>query len=366
MRVLSLVWWFLPAVLAMAQTPPAELTPVKQAWERNLAQIRTVREQRAAPIATAYLAALDRLEKQAPSEPAVASAVSGERDRLTAKREPRPGEFKSMPPAVAELANRYEADLARSDAPFVQQEHQQTRQYISILETLQRRLTAQNQVADAAAVRAESLAAAATLPGAALPRPEGVKGTADSTIRASTVKAVGALDAPLARTIAAAAAAKSYTRTEKSSQEDTSKGWVDIPDEGGLLVGFEFFEVGKEKRIRSLRPYFMTSDGIVAGKDRGKMEKVTTKIIARAGFAVAGIITNQTKSGIQVIFMKIDSASGHFATDSASTYKSLWYGDRGREKPIQIGGDGKFVVGVYGKTGSDCDDLGLVEISQAP
>ena len=61
--------------------------------------------------------------------------------------------------------------------------------------------------------------------------------------------------------------------------------------------------------------------------------------------------------------MKIDPVTGRFATDAASTYKSTWYGDKGREKPKQIGGDGRFVIGVYGKTGADCDDLGLVQMN---
>lgn len=347
---------------AAAQTAPPEVTALQQPYQKNMALLESTRQQRAVPISNAYLGALDRLEKQVP-DPVMAAAISAERDRVKASHEPADNERKSMPPALAQLRERYDADLARLAAPFLQEERQQTRQYITALDVLQRRLTAENKVADAAAAHAESVSAAATLPKEMAPKPEGVKPIADSTIRASTVKAVGALDAPVADLIAAAANAKNITHTERSSGEDTSKGWSDLPENGGLLVGFEFFEVGKEKRIRSLRPYFMTREGIVAGKDRGKMEKVTTKIVARPGYAVGGILTNATKSGIQVIFMKIDPAGGHLVTDSSSTYKSQWYGDRGREKPMQIGGDGHFVIGVYGKTGADCDDLGLVEMN---
>lgn len=93
------------------------------------------------------------------------------------------------------------------------------------------------------------------------------------------------------------------------------------------------------------------------------MEKVTNKIVARAGYAVAGILTNHGKRGMQVIFMKIDPATGRFATDANATYKSTWFGDKGRDKPQQIGGDGRFVIGVYGKTGADCDELGLVVLN---
>ena len=351
---------FLVAV-ASGQTVFPEIAAARDPYQRNLTLIHTTRDQRSAPITTSYLAALERLEKQVAGDPAVATAVASERERVAAKREPQAFERKAMPPALAELRTRYEKDLERSNAPYVQQEQQMTRQYISILDVLQRRLTAQNDIAKAAAAHAESLAAAATLPKETLPAPEAdKKPIAESTIRASTVKAVGALDVPLAEKISAAVTAKNFTRTENSNPESAALGWNDFGEPSGLLVGFEFFEVGKEKRIRSLRPYFMTREGIVAGKDRGKMEKVSDKIIARAGYAVAAIITNEGKRGMQVVFMKIDPATGRFATDSSSSYKSLWFGDKGRDKPRQIGGDGRFVIGVYGKTGSDCDDLGLL------
>ena len=355
---IRLGWFCLFVFAAVAQTPVIpEIAAVRDPHMRNLALIRTAREQRAAPITAAYLAALARLEKQPPSDPAIAA----ERERLAAKREPLDHERKAMPPALAELRVRYDNDLARSNAPFQQQEQQYTRQYISALDTLQHRLTAQNQVAKAAAARTESLAAAATLPQAATPLPaNNNKPIAESTIRSSTVKAGGALEPALADKLVAAAAAKAYTRTESTSQNPAMPGGIDVPEAGGLLVGFEFFEVGKEKRIRSLRPYYMTREGIVAGKDRGKMEKVTDKIIARPGYAVAGFLGVAGKNGMQILFMKIDPAAGRFVSDSANTYKSAWFGEKSRDKPLQIGGDGRFIIGVYGKTGADCDDLGLL------
>ena len=359
MRAFIRLSWFcllVSAVVAQTTVIP-EIAAMRDPYMRNLTLNRTARDQRAAPITAAYVAALGRLEKQPPADPAIAA----ERERIAAKREPLDHERKAMPPALAELRARYDNDLARSNVPFQQQEQQLTRQYISALETLQHRLTAQNQVAKAAAARAESVAAATTLPQAVTPLPgNNNKPIAESTIRGATVKAAGALEPALADKLAAATTAKTYTRTESSSQNPAMPGWADVPETGGLLVGFEFFEVGKEKRIRSLRPYYMTRTGIVAGKDRGKMEKITDKIIARPGYAVAGFLGVAGKNGMQILFMKIDPATGRFASDSASTYKSAWFGEKGRDKPLQIGGDGRFIIGVYGKTGADCDDLGLL------
>ena len=359
MRAFVPLCWLL-VTAAFAQTTTPEIAPLQDPYAKNLTSIRAARVQRAAPITASYLAALERLAPQAAADPALVAAVASERERVAARRAPAEAERRAMPAALTQLRMRYEADIERSDAPFQQQEVQLTRQYISALDTLQRRLAAQNQFAKAAAVHAESTAVAAMLPKGALVRQDVGKTVAESTIRPSTAKVVGTLDPALAKKLADVAGAKNFTRTENCSGRDVSKGWADVPENGALLVGFEFFEVGKERHIRSLRPYFMTGDGIIAGKDRGIMEKVSTKIIARAGYAVAGLLTDEGKRGMQLIFMKIDSATGRFATDASSTYRSAWFGEKSREKPKQIGGDGRYVVGVYGKTGSDCDDIGLI------
>ena len=177
--------------------------------------------------------------------------------------------------------------------------------------------------AKAAAAYAAIVAAAATLPQSGGPLPDPArKGIAESTIRPSTVKAVGALDAALAAKIYTAVSAKAYSKTERTSQDPAMASGTDIPEAGGLLVGFEFYEVGRDKRIRSLRPYFMTKDGIVAGRDRGIMEKVTSKVIARTGYAVAGFLGSDGKNGMQVIFMKIDPTTGRLATERAAPIRA--------------------------------------------
>jgi len=159
---------YLPILLltaiASAQNAVPELDPLRVPYSKNLALIRTTKEQRILPITTAYVAALERLEKQVAADPFALSAVKAERERVAAKREPLEMDRKEMPPALAELRARYDQDVERSNAPLDRQEQQMTRQYITALDALQRRLTSQNQVAKAAAVRAERIAAAASLP----------------------------------------------------------------------------------------------------------------------------------------------------------------------------------------------------------
>jgi hypothetical protein len=179
-----------------------------------------------------------------------------------------------------------------------------------------------------------------------------------------TTGAAARLEPALAERIAAAVKAGTCVKTESSEEPG---GGSDIPENGALLVGFEFMETkgGGTPDVRSLRPTYLTRDGITPGKDRGKMEQVTDKVQARAGYAVGGLVTYQNPQriqGIQVVFMKIDSRTGRLDVSPTNSYKSKWFGSKGKGSPKTLGGDGRFVVGVYGKTGADADTIGLVQM----
>jgi hypothetical protein len=347
---------------AFSQSSIPELDALRKPYQKSLATLQAAKAARAQPVIRSYVASLQRLETQSAGNPASAAAIRSEIERANRGANPADFDLRAMPPALAELRRRYENDLARTLATQTLQEQQLTRQYLNSLDNLQRRLTAHNQVANAAAVKAERDAVASADPTVGA-KADNNATAASSTIGSASAKAAGALEHALAQKISAAVSSNAFKRTENSSEKNTEqKGWADIPAEGGVLVGFEFFEVNRKGGpwIRSARPYFLTQSGLVAGKDRGQMEKVTSKILARPGYGVAGLLASDTKAGLQIIFMKIDPATGKFLTDPSSTYKSSWVGTKGREEPKQVGGDGRLVIGVYGKTGSDCDDLGFI------
>ncbi len=349
--------------IAHAQEIPAELVQLKVPYVQAVTTIRANADARAKPFVASYLAALDRLLQQSANDPVLSVPVAAERDRVAVGKAPTAEERAKMGVQLQQLRAKFDADILKTKALFVQQEAQYSRQYLSSLGALERRFTAQNAVAKAAAVQAENQRVSADL--GLVPAGEKPKVVADSTVTAGTVKALGALEAAFADKLAAAAKAKAYIRTANSKQGAATEGAIDVPEDGGLLVGFEFFQQGKDKWIRSMRPYFLTRQGIVAGKDRGKVEDVTEKIMARPGYAVSGMLITAEKE-IQLIFSKINTATGQLATDPASTYKSQVYGRKTRDKAMLVGGDGRLVIGVYGRNGSDCDDLGLVMMNKAP
>ena len=349
--------------IACAQEMPAELVQLKVPYVQAVTTIRANADARAKPFVTSYLAVLDRLLQQSANDPVLSVPVAAERDRVAAGKAPTAEERAKMGVQLQQLRAKFDADILKTKAPFVQQEAQYSRQYLSSLGALERRFTAQNAIPKAAAVQAENQRVSADL--GLVPAGEKPKVVADSTITAGKVKALGTLDVPMADKVAAAAKAKSYTRTANSKQGAATEGGIDVPEDGGLLIGFEFYQTGKDNWIQSLRPYFITRQGIVPGKDRGKMKEVTEKVMARPGYAVSGMLISAEKE-IQLIFSKINEATGQLATDPASTYKSQVYGKKTREKAMLVGGDGRPVIGVYGRTGSDADDLGLVMMNKAP
>ena len=347
--------------LAQAQDIPPELTQLKAPYVQAVTTIRANAEARAKPFVTSYLAALSRMEKQFASDPVLSVMLVQEMERVGTGKVPTAADVAKFSPALQQLRAKFDADTKATKAPFVQQEAQYSRQYLASLGALERRFTAQNAVAKAAAVLAENQRVSAEM--GLVPAGEKPNVVADSTITAGKVKALGTLDVAMADKLAAAAKAKSYTRTANSKQGAATEGATDVPEDGGLLVGFEFYQTGKDNWIQSMRPYFITRQGIVPGKDRGKMKEVTEKVMARPGYAVSGMLITAEKE-IQLIFSKINEATGQLATDAASTYKSQVYGKKTREKAMLVGGDGRPVIGVYGRTGSDADDLGLVMMNK--
>ena len=87
--------------------------------------------------------------------------------------------------------------------------------------------------------------------------------------------------------------------------------------------------------------------------------------MARNGYAVAGLTAYHNKAriqGLQIVFMKIDTRTGRLDPNPTDTYRSKWFGTRGRGKPVELGGDGRLVIGVFGRSGADADSIGLVQM----
>jgi len=173
------------------------------------------------------------------------------------------------------------------------------------------------------------------------------------------------LSEPLAARIAKAIADGTCTPTE-SSQE--AGGGTDAPKEGAVLIGFEFLldQTAGKADVRSLRPVYLTAKGTVKGEDRGKLDKVSGKAVARPGYAVATLVTwhNERRiAGLQIVFGKLDQHTGKIDLTPQNSYESHWIGTKPRNEPTKkLGGNGRLAVGVFGQRGADADTIGLIQM----
>lgn len=359
---LFLLWAFV--FPAFTQVPPAapaaiaEIEIIRGPYLRNVAAIRAGRDTRAASFTRTYTGTVERLQREfgARGDLEAALQAKAEAERVAGGQDPGTDERKAMPAALAQARQRYEQERGPLFAAAQSQETEQTRGYLVALDGLQKRLTTQNQLEKALAVKAER---------DRLSGLDGVVAGIAGPVAAPVARTVGnaaLLDPALADRIAEVVKNKSYIKT-KSSEGD--KGGSDVPETGALLVGFEFAEDSTDSvtDIRSVRPLYLGREGIVSGKDRGELPKVNGKVEARNGYAVGGILIGHNKrriAGIQVVFMKIDMRTGRLDPSGVNSYKSKWYGTRPRDAIATLAGDGRPVIGVWGQTGSDCDALGLI------
>ncbi len=136
----------------------------------------------------------------------------------------------------------------------------------------------------------------------------------------------------------------------------------DIADSDGLLVGLSF-RYSTKGGIVTLIPVFRAKDGIVYGQRHGSRQypdEAAQTLLAKEGFAVGGVIgsrgTKRPIAGIRVVFMKVRNGK----LDPALSYQSQAYGARAGGSPLLLGGDGRAVVGIEGRSGSTIEQLSLV------
>jgi hypothetical protein len=129
--------------------------------------------------------------------------------------------------------------------------------------------------------------------------------------------------------------------------------------DGALLAGFEvtYFDYW----VKTVRPYYRTQDGVapgtVVGNTRGGRGGPT--VLAKDGYAVGGIVAKGGRrlDGFRLVFMRVQGDR----LDPADHYESEWLGFPGGGPETLLGGDGRPVVGLHGRSGADIDAIGLIQ-----
>jgi hypothetical protein len=144
----------------------------------------------------------------------------------------------------------------------------------------------------------------------------------------------------------------------------TNRGapFIDRPDEGGLLVGFEI-GLGNtndgSQYIRTIRPIFLTSHGEIQGSMHGMPRGDAVTVRAREGFAVGGLTLKASNriDGLSVTFMQIQG----IGLNPRDAYVSDWYGSRTSAISKRIGGSGSPMIGIGGKSDNSLQEIALLQ-----
>lgn len=123
-----------------------------------------------------------------------------------------------------------------------------------------------------------------------------------------------------------------------------------VPANAGPVLGFRYVigSWGRTKPLRKLEPLYDSS-----------AEKEANVVLARQGYAVGGMNVAQDQTNIlavQVIFMRYKDGK----LDPKDSYKSDWISDSTGKNVVQLAGDGKLVIGTFGRQGMNLDAFGLI------
>jgi hypothetical protein len=135
----------------------------------------------------------------------------------------------------------------------------------------------------------------------------------------------------------------------------------DCPTDLSVVVGLRVTLVGSPI-IKSIQALYLTGNARTEGRLIGVPEGPPKEVVAKPGYAVAGLVAKGANrvDGFKVIFMKIAGPT----LDTKDTYESEWIGGRGGGPETKLGGDGAYVIGIHGRSATDLDGLGLIQIGK--
>jgi hypothetical protein len=128
----------------------------------------------------------------------------------------------------------------------------------------------------------------------------------------------------------------------------------------GVLVGIRigYIRAGDSK-VGAIQPIYQVGNTYIEGKQFGKDVPPALTVVARPGYAVGAI---NTRAGLmldafQVVFMRFKDGK----LDAEDSYTTDWLGNPRGGNPGTASGEGKLVVGVYGRSnGREVNALGLL------
>jgi hypothetical protein len=162
---------------------------------------------------------------------------------------------------------------------------------------------------------------------------------------------------PLADTVKEAVTARQVHDSDLKGSGAALTPYREVASDGAVLVGLEVGVGGTApaERVAAVRPIYRLAGknrtGMPAGRFLSDEVTRTVRLVARDGFAVGGIRISAGRriDGLALQFLRVDESK----LDTADAYESEWVGnakDDGREL---VAGQGRPVVGVFGRLEGD-------------
>lgn len=171
-----------------------------------------------------------------------------------------------------------------------------------------------------------------------------------------------AKDAATAAAAKAASAAGNAALVKTESVGGSGGEPFEESDAGAVVVGFNVTtrSFRGHKVISSVQAVYNSRHGQVSGKLHGKLGDKPVTLLAKPGYAVAGIgaASGGFLKGFRIAFMRV---KGH-QLDPTQSYESDYVGGVENLERSRVGCDGKVVVGVFGREGTFIDALGLIQL----
>ncbi len=138
----------------------------------------------------------------------------------------------------------------------------------------------------------------------------------------------------------------------------------DASPDGSLIVGLRLTTGGfgvnyRLTAISSIQPIYLVDGQRKAGSLHGEQQSEPIEIIAKDGYAVAGVRVNAYSriTHIQVVFMRLTGST----LDPGDTYTSEWIGASEPTEWKLIGGSGQPIIGIFGIWTKELRAVGLIE-----
>jgi len=137
----------------------------------------------------------------------------------------------------------------------------------------------------------------------------------------------------------------------------------DLTESSGLLKGVVITtaDIGRGNIvITSIRPVFLTAGARAVGTTHGSERGGASTIMAKDGYAVGGLTLKAGESveGLQITFMRV-KPSGE-SLNPYDSYQSAWFGGTGGAGKRTLGGNGRRIVGLFGRSDNVVDAVGIV------